>query len=150
MLLWGTTFFSSLRCVSDHFNSVFEVDTKMSWKRSLWCSGCGNIHCSKEFNSICFVGVSASPLLFLLTRMNYWRKIEGEPSLKDPMVKIMLDMPVIVSGRAACGVCTTVRPVYQTRGRRWAILAYEISWFLFDFPVISLKNDVIRCKSGWG
>ena len=24
------------------------------------------------------------------------------------------------------------------------------SWFLFDFPVISLKNDVICCKSGWG
>ena len=34
--------------------------------------------------------------------------------------------------------------------RQRAILAYEISWFLFDFPVISLKNDVMRCKSGWG
>jgi len=22
-------------------------------------------------------------------------------------------------------------------------------WFPRDFPVISLKNDVIRCKSGW-
>jgi len=36
------------------------------------------------------------------------------------------------------------------RGRQRAILVYEISWFLFDFPVISLKNDVICCKSGWG
>ena len=36
------------------------------------------------------------------------------------------------------------------RGRQRAILAHEISWFLFDFPVISLKNDVICCKSGWG
>jgi len=36
------------------------------------------------------------------------------------------------------------------RGRQRAILAYEISGFLFDFPVISLKYDVIRCKSGWG
>ena len=35
-----------------------------------------------------------------------------------------------------------------SRGRQRAILAYKISWFLFDFPVISLKN-VICCKSGW-
>ena len=44
------------------------------------------------------------------------------------------------------------RPKSQvwTRGRQRAILAYEISWFLFDFPVISLKNDIMRCKSGWG
>ena len=38
----------------------------------------------------------------------------------------------------------------EPRGRQRAILAYEISWFLFDFPVVSLKNDVILCKSGWG
>ena len=36
----------------------------------------------------------------------------------------------------------------RLRGRQRAILAYEISWFLFDFPVISLKNDVICCKVG--
>ena len=35
---------------------------------------------------------------------------------------------------------------YRGPGRKRAILAYEISWFLFDFP----QNDVIRCKSGWG
>ena len=43
--------------------------------------------------------------------------------------------------------------VLQARGWQRAILAYEISWFLFDFPVISLINDVICCKkkkSGWG
>ena len=39
---------------------------------------------------------------------------------------------------------------WKARGRQRAILAYEISCFLFEFPVISLKNDVIRCKSGWG
>ena len=33
----------------------------------------------------------------------------------------------------------------KSRGRQRAILAYEISWFLFDLPVISLKNYVIRC-----
>ena len=38
----------------------------------------------------------------------------------------------------------------KSRGRKRAILAYEISCFLFDFPVISLKNDIICCKSGWG
>jgi len=40
--------------------------------------------------------------------------------------------------------------VRDARGRQRAILAYEISWFLFDFPMISLKNDIICCKSGWG
>ena len=47
--------------------------------------------------------------------------------------------------RSVCGEC-----LKKARGRQRAILAYEISGFLFDFPVISLKDDVIRCKSGWG
>jgi len=37
----------------------------------------------------------------------------------------------------------------QMRGRQRTILAYKISRFLFDFPVISLKNNIC-CKSGWG
>ena len=50
------------------------------------------------------------------------------------------------------GVLYTIRDmsVGVPRGRQRAILAYEISWFFSDFPVISLKNDVICCKSGWG
>ena len=51
-------------------------------------------------------------------------------------------------------ICNNTSPktlsLVRPRGRQWAILAYEISWFLFDFPMISLKNYVICCKSGWG
>ena len=50
----------------------------------------------------------------------------------------------------------TVPVVYRqcgTRGRQRAILAYEISWFLFDFPVIPLKMTSYVVKwvglEGW-
>jgi len=38
--------------------------------------------------------------------------------------------------------------VCQSRGRQRAILAYEISWFLFDFPRDFPQKDVICCKVG--
>ena len=77
-----------------------------------------------------------------------YRSMQPDPAPKER--GLFVCSWLFLKWRPSINSCPSQFCIMGARGRQRAILAYKISRFLFDFPVISLKNYAIRCKSGWG